>query len=266
MDKNRESDIRRLLMGGGVELLRPDEVSKVGWLPISEGYGGIHNPKGYAALRVVVKKYYEDLTTFRENGEPVILSNFVYDQVMLVENAGAVVICELDGKFGLIKNLRFTGPRYKTDYHDYVHALESEGKWKKMVDSLGEVSWELPAGIAQSKRDETLKEAIIRIARIEASEEAGFELEDVVPIGLANFNPTFFAHSQYIVRAKVSLQREQRTEQEEFIGPVKFFTVEEIRELINKGELKDGKTLTAFALAGIQIPFQRPPARFFKGL
>lgn len=214
----------------------------VGWKSTSQGEG-LYNPMGFALMRVVVQKLI--------NGQMEDL----YDQPIIVEKPGAVVIPQLGNKIGFIQNFRFCGDRIKTASPDYILSLNEEGKWAELAASLGAWRWELPAGIAPNQDgDNNLEEIIIKAAKLEALQESGLSIDQARIVGKVNFNPTFFAHAQYIVHGIITGQIEQAAEDYEILGGVHLFELEEIRQLINSGDFDDGRSLAALAMAGIHIP------------
>lgn len=66
-------------------------------------------------------------------------------------------------------------------------------------------------------------------------------------------NATFFLHPQWVVLAEIESAGEARPENPEIIGNSRLFTRADLRGLVDAGELDDGLTLAAFALAGIAI-------------
>lgn len=216
--------------------------SLVGWQPASQGEGSLANLMGFALMRVIVQKVIdgklEDL----------------YDQPILVENTGAVVVPVVGDKIGLIQNYRFVGERIQTADPSYVKSLNDEQKWGELAAALGAWRWELPAGISPLQGGKSLEEVVLAAAKLEASEEAGFVIVNARIIGKVNFNPTFFAHAQYVVMGEIASRGEQSIEDEEIIGGVNLFSPAEIRGLIEDGDLDDGRSLSSLALAGIAIP------------
>ena len=97
----------------------------VGWLPTSQGIG-LQNPRGFAMLRVVTNKMQDD--------EMVAL----YDQPIIVENAGSIIIAQIDDKVGLTQNFRFVGDRLLPDAgSNYIKKLQEKKLWKELTSSLG---------------------------------------------------------------------------------------------------------------------------------
>ena len=237
---------------GGVTLLQEEHLKMtnpwgkpvVGWQPNSQGVGGLHNPMGYGMMRVVVQKMVNGVMTL------------LYDQPVIVENIGSIVITQLDGRVGLVRNFRMVGERLLPNAGaTYIRRLQNEGRWDDLAKSLGRWCWEAPRGLAPPQAEgEELKAFILRTAKIEALEEAGFCLKDARIVGLVNVNPTFFPHAQYVVQAQLSGVENAKPENLEIIGSRQFFTMQELRALNNKGEFDDGLTLAALALCGLSLP------------
>lgn len=205
------------------------------------GYDSLVNPKGWAAIHVVVQKFAAGEVSPRD----------LYDQLLIVENPGAVVVCSAGDKVGLVQNFRFTGDRLLTDA-GYVKKLADEGRFEEVLASLGCYQWELPRGLAPVQTtDEAYPAAyILAAAKMESAEEAGFEIANARVIGRVNPNTTFFAHAQYVVAADFVDKRENRPEELEMLGKAHLFAPAELNALITGGELTDGLTLSALRIAG----------------
>lgn len=214
----------------------------VGWLKTSQGVGGFYNPKGWALLRTVVHKAVDGVISA------------LYDQPTIIENVGSVVICQLGDRVGMVQNYRMVGERlFPHAGALYVQRLEKEQRWEELLSMLGRWSWEAPKGLAPGENQEELEAFIVRTAKLEAIEEAGFSLRDARIVGRVNANPTFFAHSQYIVHAQIESIGNSKPEDLEIIAGRKFFTMMELRELNNRGEFDDGLTLAGLALCGMHL-------------
>lgn len=236
---------------GGMELLREDHFGQVnpwgqpvvGWNPTSEGFGGIFNPRGWAFLRVALWKMLEGAKVW------------LYDQPVIVENAGSVVIVQYGDKVGLVRNFRMVGDRLLPDAGaEYVKRLNAEKLWSKLLNTLGRWCWEAPRGLVPPMgQEEGLEEFIKKTAKIEAAEEAGFAVKDVRILGRVNPNSTFFVHSQYVVHAELESIGEAEHENLEILGNVQFFSMSELRRLNDEGSFDDGMTLAALALCGLHL-------------
>ena len=241
---------------GGVELLRKDHRKKqnpygapvLGWQQNSQGLRGRHNPRGFSCPWVVVQKEIE--------GKPQPL----YEQPMIVENAGAIIIAQQGERVGLIRSFRMTGPRLLPDAGtDYIQRLDREQRWEELCATLGQWRWEAPRGLAPAdrKEDEDIRDFVLRTAKLEALEEAGFTIGEARIIGRVNVNPTFFPHPQWVVHAEVISTGPSSPENLEIIDEeegARFFTMAELRELSRTGEFDDGLTLGALALCGLALP------------
>lgn len=224
----------------GVELLQDTSCPVVGWLPSSEGEGSLINPKFGGFLRVVVWKMID--------GQRVPL----YDQPLIVENAGVIIIPQTDdGRVGLIRNFRMTGNRPEAG-SEYVYQLNAEKRWQELLSSLGQWKWEAPRGfIAEPLEKEGIETFVLQASKIKALEEAGFEISEAKLVGRVNPNPTFFAHSQWVIDARIASIVSAKPKDSEIIGPYRFFSAEELRQISSNGELDDGFTLAGLALCGI---------------
>ena len=221
--------------------------SLVGWVPTSQGYGGLVNPRGFSALRVVLQK--------PNPAAGAGAMGDLYDQPMLVENHGAAVVCRAGDRIGVVRNFRMVGPRLLVaNPSDYVGTLDRDARWEELFATLGAWRYELPQGIAPKTDDaESLETFVLKTAKIEAGEEGGFHVEDVRIIGRVNASPTFFPHAQYVVEARIVSVGSQQTEDLEIIGGVQLCTSAELRELVREGTLDNALSLAALALAGVSF-------------
>ena len=215
----------------------------VGWKPTSQGVGGLFNPRGYAMLRAVLSKLVEEKR------------RSLYDQPVLVENAGSILIAELEGRVALVHNYRMVGERVLKDAGaDYIKRLQERKLWNALLQTLGAWKWEAPRGLAPPiDREEGLTEFILRTAKLEGQSEAGLTVEDARVVGRVNANSTFFVHSQYVVHARITATGESSPEELEMLGEMKLFSMSELRQLSKAGEFDDGLTLAALALCGMSL-------------
>ncbi len=236
---------------GGMELLderhlgatNPWNQPVVGWLPTTQGIGSLVNVRGWAFLRVVLWKLL--------GGERVAL----YDQPVIVENPGAIVLCQLGGRIGLVKCFRMVADRLLPNAgSEYVKRLQEGRLWSELVEHVGQWKWEVPRGLIHLPPEEmNLEEFVVKAAKLEALEEAGFRIRGARLAGRVNVNPTFFLHPQWVVHAEIESIGEASPENLEILGGSKLFTCAELRALVDSGELDDGLTLAALALCGIAI-------------
>lgn len=228
---------------GEVRLLQEDDLgtSIVGWKSTSAGVNGLINSKGWALLRVVVQKVIDDHL------------KDLYDQPLIVENAGSIVVCTAGDKVGLVQNYRFTGKRILEAGVDYVKRLNEEGRWDELLATLGQWQWELPRGLSQVNKETNLYKFVLDTAKAEALEESGFAIANVRIAGMVNANTTFFAHSQYVVTADVVSIGENKPESLEILGRTQMFSAREIRRMTDTSLLQDGLTLASLALAGFHF-------------
>lgn len=236
---------------GGMELLEERHLGAknlwqqpvVGWLPTIQGIGGLVNLRGWAFLRVVLWKLVD--------GVRVAL----YDQPVIVENPGAIVVCQLGDRIGLVRSFRMVADRLLPDAgSEYVKRLQDGRLWSALVENVGQWKWEAPRGLIHIPPDEmNLEEFVVKSAKLEALDEAGFRIRDARLAGRVNVNPTFFLHSQWVVHAEIASIGEANPENLEILGGSKLFTRAELRALVDSGELDDGLTLAALALCGIAI-------------
>lgn len=198
-------------------------------------------PGGWAMLRVIVQRLADGS------------AKDLYDQPIIVENAGAFVVCQAGRRVGLVQNFRFVGERLMNAGKDYVRRLDAEGRWAELAATLGSWQWEVPRGLSQIEDETDLEKFVIAIAKAEALEESGFVIENARICGRLNVNPTFFAHAQYVVHGRVASTGENSPEELEMIGQTSLFDAEQVRRMADGGEIQDGITLASLALAGFRF-------------
>lgn len=221
----------------------------VGWKPTSQGEGWSNAKAGFATMRIVLWKTLNDA------------KQWLYDQFVIIENPGVIVIptMEVDGTVFVLctNNYRMIGPRI-IDTPDYIKHIESEGLWKQLIESLGQSNWETPRGIAPQHLlqgdNVDLTEHILKTAKLEALEEAGAKVDNVTIVGQVHLNPTFFPHPQYVARANVIQTGEASPEDLEIIDGRKFFSLDQLADMVKTGTFTDGPTLAALAMCGLQLP------------
>lgn len=222
-----------------------------GWKPLLAGTPllGLGNPKGWLVPHVVVQKLSNADNGATDNG-----FKDLYDQLLIVENPGAIVVCKKEEKVGMVANFRFTAERLPDlQSADYVARLVQQNKLEEVLLSLGQSKWELPRGLSPLGSESDLTKYILATAKVESSEEGGFEITNARICGRVNANSTFFAHAQYVVSADITRIDKNRPEQLELIGKVRLFDKREIRQMIDSGEFDDGLSLAALAVASFAL-------------
>ena len=229
--------------GGAGRLLAESDLatSVVGWKPGTQGAGSLVNSKGWALLRVVVQKAIDGRL------------KDLYDQPLIVENAGSIVVCTAGDKVGLVQNYRLTGTRLLEAGAEYVKRLNQEERWDELLATLGQWQWELPRGLSQISKETNLYQFVIETAKAEALEESGFSVANARVVGMVNANTTFFAHSQYVVAADIVSAGKNKPESLEMLGGTQMFSACELRRMADASLLQDGLTFASLALAGFHF-------------
>ncbi|NLB89735.1 MAG: NUDIX hydrolase [Clostridiales bacterium] len=106
----------------------------------------------------------------------------------------------------------------------------------------GDVLWELPAG--KLEPSENPVEGIKR----ELEEEVGLVAENWEPLITFYPTPAYCSEQIHLFYANNIRKTKQHLDEDEFLQ-VHFFTLEELREMIRKREITDGKTLVGIFLA-----------------
>ncbi len=134
----------------------------------------------------------------------------------IVEHSGgACVLCEKDDKIFLVRQYRYA---YKSEL------------------------WEIPAGKINPGEDPSL--TAIR----ELEEEGGIKAESVELIYKIYPSPGYTSEVIYLYKAKGFTNTEMHLDEDEFLSG-KWFTREQLKDMMKRGEIKDGKTLVALLYA-----------------
>lgn len=184
-----------------------------------------------------------------------------YEQPKIFENQGVIVVIhDDDDRLVFVKNYRQVGDRLPgIPLTRYVQTLQKNPSLlSEALAKIGCWQWELPRGTMMhaTSEQEALsdRELIYEIARLEAREEAGCELEALEFVGWLHADTAFRPHPWAVVRARMVSRGERRPEENEFLGAVECFTPTQVRERIDDGSLSGGTVLAALLMAGIQIP------------
>lgn len=149
----------------------------------------------------------------------------------------------------LVDILSYRGKKFEREmvWHPGAVAMLAITKEGKVVlerqyrHPVGEWIWEIPAGTIEE--GESPEECAIR----EMEEETGYEVESIERLGGCYLAPGY--SSEFIHIFLVRLGRKGKTKRE--VGElmkVSEFSLEEIEEMVKKGEIKDAKTLVALFL------------------
>jgi len=112
---------------------------------------------------------------------------------------------------------------------------------------IREAIWEMPAG--QVDEDDPTMEEVEATASRELEEETGYGLAGggkVINLGDCFSSPGFTDEREHLfLLSPVELKKQEN--QEESIVDCRTFTIDEIREMIARNEIRDANTLSAFA-------------------
>ena len=130
----------------------------------------------------------------------------------IVEHGGgSCIICQKDDSVYMVKQFRY---------------------------AYGEEVWEIPAG--KLEKGEDPKITAIR----ELEEEAGLKAKDASLLFEVYPSPGYTNEIIRIYRAEGITESKQSLDEDEFLTG-KWFTLDELRKMMQTGEIKDGKTLIA---------------------
>ncbi len=106
-------------------------------------------------------------------------------------------------------------------------------------NAIDRYTWEIPAGCRDS-----LDEEYIKAAARELEEETGYRSENLSFLIRLKTAVAFCSEQIDVFVAKNLIKSSQHLDEDEFID-VKAFSVEELKEMIYKGELQDAKTVAS---------------------
>lgn len=148
---------------------------------------------------------YQDTLT-DQNGNIVMREKTVYPEV-----AAVVPVCD-NGNIVLISQFRY-------------------GPFKLL--------WEIPAGIAEA--NENTKDCVAR----ELEEETGYRAKTIKSIGSFYPSPGISTEHVFLYKASGLQPGVKNLDDAEDIREVREFSAEEVKNMIDSGEIVDGKTLIA---------------------
>ena len=166
------------------------------------------------------------------DGEAVL-----YDQILRCERGGGVFLpIDTEGRVGLQKMSRPQTPDMDVWQKNYPNID---------VGSLGRESWELPRGFAK------VGESGADTAKREAQEELQSVVVAAVKLGDVCDNTAFSPHMTAIQVGTIDQTKKPADKpdpNEKILTPVKFFTIKELKQMVARGEIYDGYTLSALGL------------------
>jgi ADP-ribose pyrophosphatase len=129
--------------------------------------------------------------------------------------------------------------------HAAVMAVVQDGDGRYLMVQVSRyptsrAEWEFPAGSIEDG------EEILEAARREVSEESGYELKQVSL--LYSYNPMNGLANQVFHIVEGLAGEGNGTYDKEEISAVRWFTMEEIREMLRENAIRDGYTLISFLL------------------
>jgi ADP-ribose pyrophosphatase len=106
---------------------------------------------------------------------------------------------------------------------------------------VGQALWEVPAGLLE--KGESPEQAVRR----EIEEEVGRRAGELEPLAVFHTTPGFCDEELHLFRASRLTETPVRPDDDEVLA-VKWFSLEQAREMLRKGEVRDGKTIIALLL------------------
>ena len=162
--------------------------------------------------KTVKKEYIYNGKILNLRRDDVILPNGQTAVREVVEHTGgSSVLCEMDGKILLVKQFRYP---------------------------FGKEIWEIPAG--KRNPDEAPETTAIR----ELEEEGGIKAQSVELICAFYPSPAYTEEIIYVYKAVNPTKSVMHLDEDEFLTG-KWFTIDEIKDMLKSGEICDAKTLLA---------------------
>lgn len=157
----------------------------------------------------------------------------------------------------LVEVLCYEGKKFRREIIKHpgavaVLAITKEGKLvleRQYRHPIGKWIWEIPAGTL--KEGESPEDCAIR----EVKEETGYGVESIERLGGCYMAPGYSSEYLHIFLARLGERGESSREVGEMIT-ISEFTLEEVREMIKRGEIEDAKTLVALFLFDEVSPLQ----------
>ena len=227
-----------------IEILEDLDDPKIGWKPTSQGHGSINKTVGVGVQRILVRKQKKDGTIVT-----------LYDQYVTIENLGIFIVCvDKDDRILLVHNFRMIGLRTIFDPRkNYIANIDNEKLWKEWAKTIGTWTWQLSMGIIPEDSNDNngdIETLIKHIVREELLREAGAEVNEEEVVVLENLyaNQTFIPHPQKVAIAKAIGIHESDPEETEIIKEARFFSLEELDQMIFKGVLNDAPSIAAITM------------------
>ena len=158
-----------------------------------------------------------------------------------------------NGKIFSVSHDEVRLPNDKKSFRDVVHhnggvviaALDGDSVIlvKQYRYCIGEELFELPAG-KLDKEGETPLDA----AKRELTEETGYSAKNWIDLGFIYSSPGFSSEKLYLFLAMDLVKTQQNLEEDEFIEIYKY-TLDEVKQMIKEGKIKDAKTICALMRA-----------------
>jgi len=111
---------------------------------------------------------------------------------------------------------------------------------------VGETLWEIPAGKLDHGAEDPLEGA-----KRELKEETGLVARDWTYLGPMYPSPGCLTETLHLYLARDLVEGEQMLDEDEFLN-MEFVPLSRVEEMAARGEIRDGKTLAAFYLAGLR--------------
>ena len=162
--------------------------------------------------KTLLKNYVFNVKILTVKNDQVLLPNGKPAFREIVEhNGGSCVYCECEDKVLLVNQFRY---------------------------AYGENLWEIPAG--KLNQGEDAKQTALR----ELEEECGVKAQNLQEICKIYPSCGYTSEIIHLYKANGITKTQQKLDEDEFLT-YKWFTKDQLRKMIDKGEIKDAKTLIA---------------------
>lgn len=181
----------------------------------------------------------------------------LYDQPLICEGIGAVTVAiDKEGRIGLQKQWRpCISPEYLEEYMQLMGDNKKNPSKPSEIPGFmfGRTSWELPRGLFDFTKDATPEDT----ARRETEEETNLFVSHTIRIGTIVPNTTFFAQPTDVFKVEFNFSQKPDSLPdltERFLSRLRWFDLEEVRNLQASQDFFCGYSLASIQLAAMNNP------------
>lgn len=169
---------------------------------------------------------------------------FQYDQPVIMEPRGAVTLpFYVDENQIFVALIQQTRPNIDPTDKDRYDELLAAQEYDEIINLLGTTNWEAPRGLPERT------ESVLQSALREVEEESGIRttvIQEAFELANAVTNSTFFVQPVTFMAARVNEKvalNSSNQDATESITSVKWFSIQEIMQMITSSEITCGMTI-----------------------